>query len=541
MDLIIHKNFSLKPLAQAVSVMTSKVEVLGLVTFKKLGKFKTALGLTLALTVSGNALAANFVEEVMDDVLGGMANVTAPNAYSAANRGVISGGGIFIRNKIFDPQIVTFVPPYFRAGCGGIDMFGGSFSFINSDQLIQLFRAIAANAQGFLFQVALGVVSEFLSTYLQKFQDIIRDLNNMLKNSCEIAEGIVTNSMSAINRALNSDAASENMSQDRGDAFQSYNHNVSGSNSSTPVDLAVQSDPEGASDRNLYGNLVWKAILKNNLTNQYFSRGDDLSETLMSVTGSVIIDKPESETTTSADGSGQNKVDGASNLRFLIPRITLKEFVYGTDEGTNGTKQRYKCDTDTADGCLNPQDTSFNFVGYRRRLYQQLCGTDDLSHQCDGGLVRVLSTNNEGNGNALTDSEQRTLVSFPYEIGALLTDLASIGGGANVNNPTAYAGTFVRENIGAIALISAQYSIDQIFASVLEVLSTQKGSNAQKAIEAVVKARDQVYQEYDVLEGELGTMQEVRKNMIDLINLHGKTPQSVFSLLNNSKLINPTN
>jgi conjugative transfer pilus assembly protein TraH len=40
-----------------------------------------------------------------------------------------------------------FVPPSFDAGCGGIDLFAGSFSFISAEQFQNLLRAIAATTE----------------------------------------------------------------------------------------------------------------------------------------------------------------------------------------------------------------------------------------------------------------------------------------------------------------------------------------------------------------------------------------------------------
>jgi len=94
------------------------------------------------------------LQQEMDGMFGTMTNVTAPTAHLGQRRGVITGGSLVARNGISNTNLVSFVPPSFSAGCGGIDLFAGSFSFINFNQFVQLLRNVAANASGYAFQLA---------------------------------------------------------------------------------------------------------------------------------------------------------------------------------------------------------------------------------------------------------------------------------------------------------------------------------------------------------------------------------------------------
>ena len=49
--------------------------------------------------------------------------------------------------------------PSLRAGCGGIDLFGGAFSFINKQQFVALLQNIGSNAVGYAFKLALQSIS----------------------------------------------------------------------------------------------------------------------------------------------------------------------------------------------------------------------------------------------------------------------------------------------------------------------------------------------------------------------------------------------
>jgi len=61
-----------------------------------------------------------------------------------------------VRSPINSINLVNLTAPEIRAGCGGIDLYGGSFTFINTDQFRQILRQIGANALGYAFKLALA-------------------------------------------------------------------------------------------------------------------------------------------------------------------------------------------------------------------------------------------------------------------------------------------------------------------------------------------------------------------------------------------------
>src|SRR4030067_459853 len=81
--------------------------------------------------------------------------------------------------------------PSLRAGCGGIDLFGGAFSFINKQQFLSLLQNIGANAVGYAFKLALQSISPDIDKLLTELQDQINKINAMNINSCEAAQALV--------------------------------------------------------------------------------------------------------------------------------------------------------------------------------------------------------------------------------------------------------------------------------------------------------------------------------------------------------------
>ena len=86
-------------------------------------------------------------------------SVTEPGVYRGQTAGYYTGGGIFARTPVRTYSILNIQTPRFRAGCGGIDLFSGGFSFINADQFTEMLRNIGADAKSLAFMLALQVVS----------------------------------------------------------------------------------------------------------------------------------------------------------------------------------------------------------------------------------------------------------------------------------------------------------------------------------------------------------------------------------------------
>lgn len=127
-----------------------------------LGKAALAAALTMAEPLCAEA----GIGEEMNRMFGDMTNVSEPGVYETQRRGVIAGGSVRNRSKIMTENPVSLTLPSVRAGCGGIDLFGGSLSFINGDQFIELLRSIASNAKGYAFQIALFLnVREVLAVH----------------------------------------------------------------------------------------------------------------------------------------------------------------------------------------------------------------------------------------------------------------------------------------------------------------------------------------------------------------------------------------
>lgn len=124
--------------------------------------------------------------------MGGAANVTGPSAYQGQSAGYYTGGGLWSRFAQTSANPINLQLPNVKAGCGGIDLFGGSFSFINSDELIALLKATASNALGFAFMLAIKSISPQIASTLEDLSQKVQQLNQFNMNSCEMAQNLVS-------------------------------------------------------------------------------------------------------------------------------------------------------------------------------------------------------------------------------------------------------------------------------------------------------------------------------------------------------------
>lgn len=262
--------------------------------------------------------------------LGMATNVTAPHAYHGQQAGYYSGGSLFSRNTVRSVQLVQVDLPSFRAGCSGIDLFAGGFSYINEQELIEAMRNILNGAKGYTMLLALDEVSPQLANSLKYIQDIANKVNQMNINSCEATEGIVGGLWPRTR------AAQQQVCQDIGTnkgIFADW-ANARQKCRTSDFNTTMASGANDPQYKNLVldnGNIAWKALQANNLT----ASDPQFAELLMSLSGSIII-------RTKGNGSSAINLDSLANNKNLLEAI-----LYGKEA------EIYRCDEFTQ--CLDPK------------------------------------------------------------------------------------------------------------------------------------------------------------------------------------------
>jgi conjugative transfer pilus assembly protein TraH len=417
----------------------------------------------VALLVGTAAPARADLAQEMDQALDSMTAVTPPGVYDTLRRGVLAGGAIRTRGRIHDARLFHFEPPYIRAGCSGIDMFGGSFSFINAADLTALMRAIARNAAGYAFQLALKNMCEQCLTVINELFDHIQRLNRLAYDSCQLSQGVLNDVASAAGMKTVTDASIMREIRGIGDTFES----LFDAAEEIPARLHTESPDDYA--RMVAGNVVWRAM-KQAQGSGWFAFGDDpLLEVAMTITGTVVVGEPRPDAVTGRMSPRTERYEGDSAL--------LGTLIDGGEAGI-----LHCTDGFAADQCLELARSVVVIEGFEERLRRAFLG-DGAN---PGLLARAVA-----NAGAIPAAEQLILRALPDGSGALVLQVAKV-------NATG-AEALVEAALPVMAIELARATIMSLYDMVSQALNTSDDEWATEAGEILDRSRRSVEAELQEL------------------------------------------
>jgi conjugative transfer pilus assembly protein TraH len=284
----------------------------------------------------------------LDDALDQMyvATGTELQNYESQRRLGMAFGTYRLRIPMNNVSVINLTPPEIRAGCGGIDLYGGSFSFINTAQFRQTLRQIGANAVGYAFQLALKSMCDACNQIITGLQDMMNAFTRMNVDTCKWAQGLVNDTVKSFAHEADvkgmSDATYENTV---GDMIEAATEAFAVPGRWLANGSATGADPANPSA----GNITYNALtLVSAETLVLFPAGNlDVKELLMNVAGTALLRAP-----TSAEISAGSKGEYQT---LAGPFITYSEFKEGKAKAgatSNDVDKVHKCDESVQ--CLNP-------------------------------------------------------------------------------------------------------------------------------------------------------------------------------------------
>ncbi|MEP2780822.1 MAG: conjugal transfer protein TraH [Pseudoruegeria sp.] len=303
-------------------------------------------------TVFATPSSAGVASDLADfwDRTGGGTNYTRPMAYDGQRAGYVTLGSLYVRSAPRNTNIASIQLPSVRAGCGGIDIFGGAFSFLSAEELIALMENIMANAAGFAFELALESLSPAVQDVVAKLRDLQQKVNAMNINSCEAGQMLVSSVWPKI------DAASQHVCQTIGTmtgGFADRARSRHGCGAGGEHTSTVNNASGALADQvpvNI--NYAWKASRKNS----FLASDDNLAEFFMTLTGTVIVIGSEDDDTPRSQISYEPRAFTSSYTKALI-------------EG--GSIEVLTCNNDSEDRCLSPSWKS-KTLPEKKALYHQV-------------------------------------------------------------------------------------------------------------------------------------------------------------------------
>lgn len=456
-----------------------------------------AAAVALPMVLSPAARASG-IDNQMEQLFGSMSNTTPAGAFETARRGGFTGGRITVKNRIMDTNLVSFSPPSFEAGCGGIDLFGGSFSFINADQFVQLLRNVAASASGYAFYLALDAMAPDVAQTIETLQKKVQQLNGMFSNSCQLAQGLVNDTLSAFDVKEQSKASTDATLSGVGDVFTTWTK----TSGKSPKQSLADNDPAKAA-KELKGNLMWRALKKNGVQSWFSSgidSGDDATlEFMMSLTGSVIVGDLQD----AGDGTGEG-VPLVTSLASMVSSLGVRTLIEGTAAGQS--VEVYQCDGHGEDECLSPTTGNTTIVGFRQRLDTLILGAGGA-----GGLIDKLRT-----GATLTPAEKALLGNMRGSAGSLLVQLTKY-------SPEG-ARQFAQVAMPLIAYQMADIVLGDLFQAADVASNTLKDSRAGQLKQQIATARRLLSDDYLKAGNEIAKPNDVIPFYRAIIDAHRKAP-----------------
>lgn len=423
----------------------------------------------------------------LDQMYSDMENYTSPGAYETARRSAYYGGRYTYKTKIFDENLVSLRMPSARGGCGGIDVFGGSFSFVNSDQIVQLLRSVASNARGYAFQLAMDNMCPDCSKWMNELQTKVQALNDQLSNSCQLAQGIINDSANLLPFKVKEQTnASITKSLDgAGDDFADVSKSIR--NTATAARRWFDSDPDSFNEST--GSEVYKALMAHSASSWFVGGDTQLIEEIQSMTGSIV----KGGLVTGQEGTGED------TEIIILPgnKITIIDLINGSAD-----KEIYDCSADTVtSNCrISPSNTkTVDIGGLRARILDAFTG--------DSGLITMIR--NRELGQELNQTQRNVLAAMPASIGSKIYELAPI-------SPDA-AESLINKSIDAITLEYVYNLVKQAFEAVDVALASSESDYKTKTVEEMKKSRMVLEQEYASLSDKFGSIDKIEEHYTYLL------------------------
>lgn len=282
----------------------------------------------------------SMASDISDDMsnfwnnMGGSSNITGSSSYKGQAAGFYSLGNIHMRTGSNNLYPVSLTMPSFRAGCGGIDAFSGSFSHINSDQLVATMKSIANNSVGFAFQLALESVSPMIASQVKSLNDLMQKVNSFNINSCEtsaLLAGMVWPKNDSASKLICSTMSNRmGMASD----YAAARHSCSTGGRRTSTNKNESEEFANVKIENI--NIAWKALKDS----KFFGEGSDfdkeLAELFMTLSGTFIVKLP------------QNDNQGVK-MEYISAQISDNDLISTLLDG--GEVKTHLCDE--SDLCLN--------------------------------------------------------------------------------------------------------------------------------------------------------------------------------------------
>lgn len=274
------------------------------------------------LPIIGNASGVADDMQNFFNASGYSSNITNADVWKNQAAGYVGGGSMYVRNAVKTYQLIRLDLPSYRAGCGGIDLFTGSFSFISADRLVELGKQIMTNSGSYAVDLMLRTTVPEILENKNYLQDLMNKVNSTNINSCNASKALVgglwpktTESQREICRDIK--LGDPGFASDYARAKQDCD------NYEKRIETLkhAEKDKDYKSQVLMNKNLVWDAIQAQPL----LSNDRELANFIMNLTGTIIFDAKGNPTIVPSIADSHQLIkafigDGAGDVEIQIQK-----------------------------------------------------------------------------------------------------------------------------------------------------------------------------------------------------------------------------
>lgn len=258
---------------------------------RAVGVYLAQVVLIWSILLTPYSAHAGWLDDFANDA-GALTSSAGGGSHQGQSMNMYTGGSFVMRVPQKNYQLLDFRPPQLTAGCGGIDAFAGSFSFINKDAFVAMLKNIGQAAIGQAFMLALKSLAPEVAEVMQYLQQVAQSANGLTVNSCNEAGAVVDGLMGQWARDNQRTSALTGNKLALDDDMAAANRRTQGSWFETLTGLGIAKTSGDHQPQNgrastptiAEGNVVWRALSQhtNGLTIEQ-------RRIIMSLTGTVIL------------------------------------------------------------------------------------------------------------------------------------------------------------------------------------------------------------------------------------------------------------
>jgi conjugative transfer pilus assembly protein TraH len=366
--------------------------------------------------------------------MGFVSNITKPEIIKDQQAGFMTGGSITVRGNVSNTQLASLQLPSLKAGCGGIDLFGGGFGYINSAQITALIKNIAQNAVAYATYLAIDQLSPQMGNINKGLEAAARFINSQNINSCQMAASLVAGAFPKTEQSERLACQARNMGSNAVSDFFTSRYKCSSdevSNTNRSKKNVYDLDSVLGTDF----NIVWKALKDRGITDK------NTIFLLMSISGTYI----------------SKQVNNKTVSEFKPSLAMQPELIEALMHGDSNS-QLYSC---SDANCLN-------VVTQSRRITQEVSLVGKIESLIES-IAYKIQNENAGNFEKLAPEEENLikLSSFPI-IPMIRAEVARKSGNAALS-----INEFVEAISFDIAINYLEEMLTLVYAAVLELEHAQ--------------------------------------------------------------------